>query len=165
MKPEYWHQIWLEEFLNILTEEPACKADVPRSNELCILTRNVWNSGVQTIPLFLSCCKMEMPLDNTKDGHFKLWATLNAQNIFWTEVVKIVCCVRVFWCHYWHLKPHSLSRVLQWLVSWADFTQLLPPHFSKIALKVGVQILGATPDAWLLLGGAQWVLQYEICSA
>jgi hypothetical protein len=40
MKPEYGHQIWLEEVLNILTE-PACKADIPRSNELSILTRNI----------------------------------------------------------------------------------------------------------------------------
>ena len=150
MRPKYWHQIWLEEFLNILTEEPGCKADIPRSNELSILTRNVWNSGGQKIPLFLSCCRMEMPLGNSSDVHFKLRASVNVQNIFWTEVVKIVRCVLVFWCHYWHLKPHSLSRVLQWLVSSADFPKLLPPQFSKIALKLGVQILGARSDAWLL---------------
>jgi uncharacterized protein YpmS len=39
------------------------------------------------------------------------------------------------------------SHVLQWLVSSADFPQLLPPQFSKIALKLGVQILGARSDA------------------
>jgi len=150
MKPKYWHQIWLEGFLNVLTEELSCQADIPRSNELSILTRNAWNSGVQKTLLFLSCCGMEMPLDNINDGRFKLWVSGNVQNIFWTEVAKIVRCVRVFWCHYWHLKPYSLSRVLQRLESSADFPQLLPPNFGKIALKLGVQILGARSDAWLL---------------
>jgi hypothetical protein len=62
----------------------------------------------------LSCCKMKMPLDNTNDGHFKLRATVNFQNIFWTEVVKIVRCVRVFWCHYWHLKPPRHMCLCGW---------------------------------------------------
>jgi hypothetical protein len=149
MKPEYWHQIWLGELLNILTE-PACKVDIPRSIELSILTRNVWNSGLQKTSLFLSCCGMEMPLDNTNDGHFKLHASVNVQNILWTGIVKIVRCVPVFWCHYWHLKARLLSHVLQWLVFSADFPQLLPLQLSKIALKLGLQILGARSDAWLL---------------
>jgi hypothetical protein len=33
-----------------------------------------------------------------------------------------------------NLKPNALSHVLQWLVSSADFPQLLPPKLSKMHL-------------------------------